>query len=111
MGILGMTVSLAFGACGGDDSALTAEEREWCSFADATEESAARYDLIFATGLYLKLDMGLVSDFARNARATYEADGMTPDEAVRAVSAELLENEDYVAACKLAYSDYLASSG
>ena len=108
-----LAVSLAFAACGGDDSALTADEREWCRLADATEESAAKFDLIFETGAYLNLDMGAINAYAREARATYEAEGMSPDEAVKAVSDELLENEDYIEACKLAYSDYqeLDSSG
>ena len=100
-----LAASLAIAACGGDDSALTANEREWCSLADATEESAAKFDRIFETGAYLNLDMGAINAYAREARANYEADGMSPDEAVKATSDELLENEDYIAACKLAYSD------
>lgn len=102
--------SLMLPACGGedaaeDDSLLTAEEREWCSFGDATEESAYRFDVIFEAGLALRLNMDMVNSSATEARANYEADGMSADEAVRAVSDDLTTNEDFVAACKLAYSE------
>lgn len=101
-----LAASLAIAACGGDDSVLTADEREWCSLTDASEESALRFDLIFEAGLYLRLNMDLVNAQADEARAGYQDAGMTPDEAVRAVSDELLDSEDYAAACKVAYSDY-----
>ena len=101
-----LLASMMLPACSGDDnSLLTAEEREWCSFGDATEESAYRFDLIFETGLALRLDMDMVNIFATEARAAYEAEGMSADEAIRAVSDDLTANSDFVAACKLAYSD------
>lgn len=93
-------------SCGGNDSALTPDEREWCGLPDATEESALKFDLIFETGLSLGLDMDSINALADEARAGYEAEGLTADEAVHAVSDGLLENEGYIAACKLAYSDH-----
>jgi hypothetical protein len=102
--------SLMLPACGGDDtgdddSLLTAEEREWCSFEDATEESAEHFDVIFEAGLALGLNMDLVNYAASDARDNYEAEGMDPDAAVRAVSADMAEDPAFAAACKLAYSD------
>jgi hypothetical protein len=92
-------------ACGGDDSLLTAEEREWCSLGDATEESAYKFDVIFEAGLALRLNMDMVNVFATEARAGYEAEGMSADEAIRAVSDDLAMNKDFAAACKLAYAE------
>lgn len=105
---------LALPACGGDDagadagednSLLTAEEREWCSFKDATEESAERFDVIFEAGLALDLNMDLVNISASEARGKYEAEGMSPDEAVSAVSDDMANDATFAAACKLAYSE------
>ena len=99
-------------ACGGDDnsplddpSLLTAAEQEWCSFGDATEESAMHFDVIFEAGLALGLNMDLVNMYATDARAEYEAEGMDPDAAVRAVSDDMANDATFAAACKLAYSD------
>lgn len=101
-----LLASLILPACGGDDdSLLTAEEREWCSFADATEESAQHFDVIFEAGLALNLDMDLINISASEARDKYEAEGMSPDEAVRAVSDDMANDETFAAACKLAYSE------
>jgi hypothetical protein len=105
-----MLASLMLPACGGDDagednSLLTAEEREWCSFGDATEESAQHFDVIFEAGLALELNMDGVNFLAADARAKYEAEGMTPDEAVRAVSDDMANDATFAAACKLAYSE------
>jgi hypothetical protein len=98
--------SLTLPACGGDDDALlTAEEREWCSFGDATEESAMHFDIIFEAGLALSLDMDLVNISASEARAKYEAEGMDADAAVRAVSDDMAKDPTFAAACKLAYSE------
>lgn len=103
-----IVASLILPACGGDDAAednslLTAAEREWCSLDDATEASALHFDVIFEAGLALELNMDLVNISAAEARAKYEAEGMTPDEAVRAISDDMMNDETFAAACKLAY--------
>lgn len=105
-----LAMALLLAACGGDnaadeDSLLTAAEREWCNFADASEESAQRFDLIFEAGLALDLNMDLVNFFASEARDKYEAEGLDADAAVRAVSDDMAKNPDFAAACKLAYAE------
>ena len=101
-----LLASMMLPACGGDDnSLLTAEEREWCSFGDATEESAKHFDVIFEAGLALSLDMDLINISAAEARAKYEAEGMSPDEAVRAVSDDMANDETFAAACQLAFAE------
>lgn len=102
--------SLVLPACGGDDSGeddalLTAAEREWCSFNDASEESADRFDVIFEAGLALDLNMDLINISAIEARAEYEAEGMSPDEAVSAVSDDMANDATFATACKRAYSE------
>ena len=96
-------------ACGDDDqstpdNALAAEERDWCTLKDGTEESALRFDDIFEAGLLLDLPMDEVNARAVGLLAEYEAQGMSTDEAVRAVSEDLLKDEDFVTACKDAYA-------
>jgi hypothetical protein len=101
-----LLASLTLPACGGDDdSLLTAEEREWCRLGDATEESAMHFDVIFEAGLALNLNMDLVNISATEAREKYEAEGMDPDAAVRAVSDDMANDATFAAACKLAYSE------
>jgi len=101
-----LAATIALCACGGDEDALlTAEEAEWCSFGDASEESAQRFDAIFEAGLALRLDMDLVNALAAEARAEYEAEGLDADAAVRAVSDDMAKNPDFAAACKLAYAE------
>lgn len=87
-------------------AALTAAEREWCSFTGASEEDALRFDQIFEAGLALDLKMDVVNAFAAGLREEYEAAGMSPDEAVKAVSNEMLVNADFATACKAAYAQY-----
>lgn len=103
-----LAAALLLAACSGDsaddgDSLLTAAEREWCSFGDSTEESAMHFDVIFEAGLALNLNMDLVNISATEARAKYEAEGMSPDEAIRAVSDDMANDETFAQACRLAY--------
>ena len=104
-----LAAALTLTACGGDetddDSLLTAAEREWCSFEDSTEASAQHFDVIFEAGLALGLNMDLVNISATEARAKYEAEGMNPDEAVRAVSDDMATDATFAQACRLAYSE------
>lgn len=87
----------------GDDGPLTAEEREWCSFGDSSEQSALRFDVIFQAGLGLELPMDEMNAQAAGLVEEYMADGMTRDEAVSRVSDDLLQEETFVAACKAAF--------
>lgn len=100
-------IAALLGACGGDEAALTAEEREWCSFEDDSAEAALRYDVIFLAGSEAGINMELVSIFASELRAGYEADGLGVDESIAAVSDALLDNEDYIAACRAAYEQHV----
>lgn len=102
---------VAIGGCGGDSGdssgsdALTSAEREWCSLSGVSDEDAARFDLIFEAGFTLGFDMDAFNASAAARRDQFEGQGMAPDEAVRAVSDELLTNLEYVAACKLAFAE------
>jgi len=112
-----LVMSIALVACGGDSTSsdetgdndppteLTAAEREWCSFPDGSDESAFRFDLIFEAGLALGLPVDEMNAQASEGRAEYVNSGMDLDEATRAVSADLLEDDVFIAACKLAFSD------
>jgi len=106
-----LLLSIAVIACGDDsDSAdasiqLTQDEREWCSFADASEASAERFDLIFDAGLILDLPMDALNAQAAGLTDEYLAEGMTRDEATHRVSDELLEVEQFMEACQLAYAN------
>jgi len=112
-----LVMSIALVACGGNASnsdeagdtgsptELTAAEREWCSFQDGSDESAFRFDLIFEAGLALGLPVEEMNAQASELRAEYESSGMNSDAATRAVSADLLEEEVFITACKLAFSD------
>lgn len=102
--ILLLTCVLGLSGCG-DDSGLSAAEREWCSFSAATEDDAHRFDVIFETGLGLGLDMDRINRLATDLRAGYEAEGMDADAAVEAVSDDLMEDTDFIAACQIAYVD------
>jgi hypothetical protein len=93
------------GATTADDGSLTAEEREWCSFADSSEESALRFDVIFEAGLGLGLEMDAMNAQAATISREYVAQGLTLDEAARRTSEQLLEDETFTAACKQAYAD------
>lgn len=104
-------IAALLGACGGDDSALSAEEREWCSFGDDSVETALRYDTISLAGTEAGINMELVSIFAGELRAGYEADGMGINEAIAAVSDALLDNDDFIAACQAAYAQHVEAGG
>ena len=99
-------VTALLSGCGGG-SPLSAEEREWCSFADDSRETALRYDVIALAGADAGINMELVSIFAGELRATYEAEGMAANEAIAAVSDALLDNEDFIAACQAAYAQHV----
>jgi len=98
-------------SCGDDESStledgpLTANEREWCSFTDSSEESALRFDVIFEAGLGLGLEMDAMNAQAATISREYVAQGLTLDEAARRTSEQLLEDETFIAACKQAYAD------
>ncbi len=112
-----LVVTIAIVACGGNTTGsdqtgdtgspteLTAAEREWCSFPDGSDESALRFDLIFEAGLALGLPVDEMNAQASELRAEYESSGMDLDAATRAVSADLLEEEVFITACKLAFSN------
>jgi len=51
----------------------------WCSFTGASEEDAARFDVIFEAGLGANLEMDRLNAFAAGQRSQHEADGMAPD--------------------------------
>jgi len=108
-----VVLAIAVGACsddtrGADESLatqLTTDERSWCSFADSSEQSAVRFDLIFQAGLALDLPMDALNSQAATLSDQYLAEGSTADEATRRVSEQLLDNETFAAACKQAYAD------
>ena len=108
-----LVLSIVVAACGdnsgGEDGSantpLTADERDWCSFGDASEESALRFDLIFEAGLQLELPMDAMNAQAAILSDELLAEGLTVDEATRRVSELLLEEETFVMACKQAYAD------
>lgn len=107
---LTLTAVLALAACGGDDTtaaaddSLTDAERAWCSFDSTSEEDAFRFDQIFESGLFLGLPMDALNAQASALLEQYMEEGMTEDDAVRAVSDDLLEEEVFIAACKEAYA-------
>lgn len=81
--------------------------------ADASENSAVVFDVIFEAGLGLDLPMDELNAKAGSLNEQYLAEGMAVDEAVRAVSTDLLEDDVYIAACQAAYGacpDFLISS-
>jgi len=45
-----LAMFLGVAACG-DDAGPSRAEREWCAFTGASEEDAARFDVIFEVGL------------------------------------------------------------
>ena len=96
-------------SCGDDepsaaeDGPLTAEEREWCTLADSTEETARRFDVIFEAGLSLGLPMDAMNAQAAALLEEHMADGMTRDEAVSRVSEDLLQEPTFIEACQAAY--------
>ena len=100
-----LVLSVALAACG-NGSGLTAAERQWCRFTDDSEESAARFDLIFEAGLALGLNMDGINATASALRDEYEAEGMTSNQAIAAVSDVLLEDETYIEACQAAYEQH-----
>lgn len=87
----------------GQASETASAERAWCAFADASEQSALKFDVIFEAGLSLGLDMDVVNAQAAGLNGEYRASGMTEDEAARAVSDDLFEMDDFVTACGEAY--------
>jgi hypothetical protein len=106
-------LALMLSACSGDnepEGPLTEAAREWCTFTEATEEEALKFDFIFEAGLRLNLNMDVVNARADALRAEYEAQGLSADEAVKAVSAELFEIEEFVQACEAAYADEIGDS-
>lgn len=82
---------------------LTAEARDWCRFTGSTLHDANRFDLIFEAGLRLGLNMDVVNALAGGRRQELEDEGLSADEAVRAVSEELFADPTFVAACVEAY--------
>ena len=103
-----LALSVAIVACGDDavgDTELTAAEREWCTFEDASEDSALRFDIIFEAGITLELPMDQLNAQAAGLLEEYIAEGMTVDEAARRVSDELLDTETFIVACKQAFAD------
>ena len=90
-------------ACG-DDGALSSAEREWCSFPDASEDSAVKFDIIFEAGLGLGLQMDALNAQAAVMTEENVATGMSVDEAARAVSDDLLEMDDYISSCQTAFA-------
>ena len=113
--LLGL-LSILVTACGDDagdgaDGTLTAAQREWCTFSDASEENAARFDLIFEAGLAGGVEMDAINAQADGRRLELLEQGLSPDEAVAQVSQELFDNEDFVEACALAYATHVPESG
>jgi len=96
------------GSSTAEDGPLTAAEREWCSFADSSEESAFRFDIIFEAGLALSLPVDAMNAQAAELNEEYLSQGMTNDEAARRTSEQLLDDETFIAACKQAYADNVA---
>ena len=92
----------------GDDGGLTSEQRTWCTFTGTSESDAFRFDIIFEKGVELRLGMDRINATATALRDEYTAEGMSADDAVRAVSEDLFEIEDFVTACQAAY---LAETG
>ena len=86
-----------------DDGPLTAEEREWCSLGDSSEETASRFDVIFEAGLHLELPMDAMNAQAAGLLEEYMADGMTRDEAVSRISDDLLQEPTFIEACQAAF--------
>jgi len=82
---------------------LTPDQQEWCSFDTRSPEDALRFDDIFEAGRQEGLPMSNVNAFASARRSELETQGVTPDEAVRIVSEELLDNLDFRLACIAAY--------
>lgn len=103
------TALVVLTACGdddaSDDSALTNEEREWCSLDEASDETAFRFDQIFEAGLALGLPMDALNAQASALRTEYAEEGLDDDEQVKAVSEALLEEPVYIQACRQAYAD------
>lgn len=99
-----VVMGLVLVGCGGADDGLSADERAWCTFTGASEEDALKFDIIFERGLELNLGMDFINANAAELRAQYEADGMSPGDAVAAVSKDLLKFEDFVTACKSAFA-------
>ena len=99
---------LVFVACSGSDDAaptgLTDAQREWCSFGSAALVDENRWVLIYDAGRSIGIDMEGVNAVASDLRVAYEEQGMDADESVAAVSADLFENDDFVAACREAYA-------
>jgi len=85
---------------------LSDEARDWCRLTAADEASADRFDLIFEAGLNLRLNMDAVNATAGGKRFEYEEAGMSPDEAVRAVSDDLFDLPAFVEACQAAFETY-----
>jgi hypothetical protein len=107
--ILVLVIALVVIACGDDETTagtLTAAEREWCGFDAADDEAAMRFDQIFEAGLGLGLPMDALNAQAAALRTQYAEQGMSDDEAVRAVSDDLLREEAYISACQAAYATY-----
>jgi hypothetical protein len=90
---------------GSSEVDLTAAEREWCSFADASDDSALKFDLIFEAGLILQLPMDALNAQAGELLDEYVQAGMSVDEAARRVSSDLLQVPTFIAACKEAYAN------
>ena len=101
--VLLVSLCLLLVACS-DEGALTGAEREWCSIPDASEESALKFDRIFEAGVGLGLQMDVVNAQAARLSDENVTAGMSLDEAARAVSAKLLETDDYVSACQAAFA-------
>ncbi len=100
--LLCLAVGVLVVGCGQATETASAEQA-WCAFADASEQSALKFDVIFEAGLSLGLDMDVVNARAAGLNGEYRASGMTEDEAARAVSDDLFEMDDFVAACGEAF--------
>lgn len=108
-------LSILVVACGDDDatgeSTLSDAQREWCTFPDAGEASALRFDQIFEAGLADRLPMDGVNARADGRRQELLDQGLDPDEAVRQVSKELFEDPTFVEACALGYETFGPGAG
>jgi hypothetical protein len=104
-----LALTLALTACS-DDGPLSNAEREWCSFTGSTEADALKFDIIFEAGLSLDLNMDVLNAQAGALQDEYLDQGLAADEAVKKVSEDLFEYEDFVAACGAAYADQIGGS-
>ena len=102
-------------ACGDDDTSgdgtMPDAQREWCTFPDASEESAQRFDQIFEAGLADGLEMDALNARADARRLELLEQGLDPDAAVRRVSEELFDDPTFVEACALGFETFGPGAG